>query len=96
MDAFSFALKSEYRAEFSSPLIRRYLLLRVKYIHICEVITMGGAFPKLSYKNLMTIKHALQKYLMRDDITENDKKSEESLLSKINDEIDLMRERHKF
>ncbi|WP_230591213.1 DNA strand exchange inhibitor protein [Lysinibacillus sphaericus] len=44
----------------------------------------------------MTIKHALQKYLMRDDITENDKKSEESLLSKINDEIDLMRERHKF
>ncbi|QTB21589.1 DNA strand exchange inhibitor protein [Lysinibacillus sphaericus] len=57
---------------------------------------MGGAFPKLSYKNLMTIKHALQKYLMRDDITENDKKSEESLLSKINDEIDLMRERHKF
>lgn len=57
---------------------------------------MGGSFPKLSYKNLKTIKHALQQYLMRDGITEDDKKSEQALLLKINDEIDLMRERHRF
>ncbi|MEY9976568.1 DNA strand exchange inhibitor protein [Lysinibacillus sp. RC79] len=57
---------------------------------------MGGSFPKLSYKNLITIKHALQQYLMRDDITEDDEKSEQALLSKINDEIELMRERYRF
>ena len=57
---------------------------------------MGGSFPKLSYKNLQTIKHALQEYLKRDGITENDMKSEQALLSKINDEIELMRERHRF
>lgn len=57
---------------------------------------MGGSFPKLSYKNLMTIKHALQQYLLRDGINENDKKSEQALLLKINDEIDLMREWHRF
>ncbi|WP_243432687.1 DNA strand exchange inhibitor protein [Lysinibacillus sphaericus] len=54
---------------------------------------MGGSFPKLSYKNLMTIKHALQEYIKREGITENDMKSEQALLSKINDEIVLMRER---
>ncbi len=57
---------------------------------------MGGSFPKLSYKNLQTIKHALQEYLKRDGITENDMKSEQALLSKINDEIKLMREKHRF
>lgn len=57
---------------------------------------MGGSFPKLSYKNLQTIKHALQEYLKRDSITENDMKSEQALLSKINGEIELMRERHRF
>ncbi|WP_254660002.1 DNA strand exchange inhibitor protein [Lysinibacillus sp. AR18-8] len=57
---------------------------------------MGGSFPKLSYKNLQTIKHALQEYLKRDGITENDKTSEQALLLKINDEIKLMRERHRF
>lgn len=57
---------------------------------------MGGSFPKLSYKNLQTIKHSLQHYLKRDEITEDDKKSEQALLSKINDEIKLMRERHRF
>ena len=57
---------------------------------------MGGSYPKLSYKNLKTIKHALQDYLKRDGITENDMKSEQALLSKINDEIELMRERYRF
>jgi len=57
---------------------------------------LGGSFPKLSYKNLQTIKHALQEYLKRDGITENDMKSEQALLSKINDEIKLMREKHRF
>ncbi|OCX63612.1 DNA strand exchange inhibitor protein [Lysinibacillus sp. AR18-8] len=57
---------------------------------------LGGSFPKLSYKNLQTIKHALQEYLKRDGITENDKTSEQALLLKINDEIKLMRERHRF
>ena len=57
---------------------------------------MGGSFPKLSYKNLQTIKHALQRYLLRDNITEDDKKSEQALLYKINDQIKLMRERHRF
>lgn len=57
---------------------------------------MGGSFPKLSYKNLQSIKHALQEYLKRDGITENDMKSEQALLSKINDEIKLMREKHRF
>lgn len=36
---------------------------------------LGGSFPKLSYKNLHTIKHALQEYLKRDGISENDKKA---------------------
>lgn len=45
---------------------------------------------------MQTIKHALQDYLKRDGITENDKKSEQALLSKINDEIELMREKHRF
>ncbi|MGE6600134.1 DNA strand exchange inhibitor protein [Lysinibacillus fusiformis] len=57
---------------------------------------MGGSFPKLSYKNLKTIKHALQEYLKRDGISENDMKSEQALLSKINDEIQIMRERYRF
>ncbi|MEY9975757.1 DNA strand exchange inhibitor protein [Lysinibacillus sp. RC79] len=57
---------------------------------------MGGSFPKLSYKNLQTIKHALQQYLKREGITENDKKSEQALLAKIKDEIELMRERYRF
>lgn len=57
---------------------------------------MGGSFPKLSYKNLQTIKHALQQYLNREGITENDKKSEQALLQKVNDEIKSMRERHHF
>lgn len=57
---------------------------------------LGGSFPKLSYKNLQTIKHALQEYLKRDGITENDKTSEQALLLKISDEIKLMRERHRF
>lgn len=57
---------------------------------------MGGSFPKLSYKNLQTIKHALQEYLKRDGITENDLKSELALLSKINGEIELMRDRYRF
>lgn len=57
---------------------------------------MGGSFPKLSYKNLQTIKHALQEYLRRDSITENDIKSEQALLTKNNDEIELMRERYRF
>lgn len=57
---------------------------------------MGGSFPKLSYKNLQTIKHALQQYLIRDNITEDDRKSEQALLYKINDEIKKMRERYRF
>ncbi|WP_235617162.1 DNA strand exchange inhibitor protein [Lysinibacillus mangiferihumi] len=57
---------------------------------------MGGSFPKLSYKNLKTLKHALQEYLKREGISENDKKSEQALLLKINDEIKLMRERYRF
>lgn len=57
---------------------------------------MGGSFPKLSYKNLQTIKHALQDYLKRGNITENDRKSEQALLAKIKDEIKLMRERYRF
>ncbi|MEY9979712.1 DNA strand exchange inhibitor protein [Lysinibacillus sp. RC79] len=57
---------------------------------------MGGSFPKLSYKNLKTIEHALQQYLKRDSISEDDKKSEQALLSKINDEIKLIRERYRF
>lgn len=57
---------------------------------------LGGSFPKLSYKNLMTVKHALQQYLTRDGITEDDKKSEQALLLKIYDEIQLMRERYRF
>lgn len=44
----------------------------------------------------MTIKHAIQQYLMREGISEDDKKSEQALLSKINDEIELMRERYRF
>lgn len=57
---------------------------------------MGGSYPKLSYKNLKTIKHALQDYLNREGITENDLKSEQALLSKINNEIKIMREKHRF
>lgn len=57
---------------------------------------LGGSFPKLSYKNLHTIKHALQEYLKRDGISENDKKSEQALILKITEEIKLMRGRHHF
>lgn len=57
---------------------------------------MGSSFPKLSYKNLQTIKHSLQHYIKRNGITEDDKKSEQALLSKIEDEIKLMRERYRF
>jgi len=57
---------------------------------------LGGSFPKLSYKNLKTIKHALQKHLIREGISESDKKSEQALLLKINGEIELMRERYRF
>jgi len=45
---------------------------------------------------LQTIKHSLQHYLKRDGITEDDKQSEQALLLKINDEIELMRERYHF
>lgn len=61
-----------------------------------EEQNLGGSFPKLSYKNLVTIKHALQQYLKREDISEGDMKSEQALLLKINEEIVLMRERYRF
>ncbi|WP_324255173.1 DNA adenine methylase [Lysinibacillus sphaericus] len=40
-----------------------------------EEYKLGGSFPKLSYKNLKTLKHALQEYLKREGISENDKKA---------------------
>ncbi|MCY7858671.1 DNA strand exchange inhibitor protein [Bacillus sonorensis] len=54
---------------------------------------MSGITTKFSYKQLHTLKHALLEYMMRDGITENDVKSEQALLLKINYQIEKMKQR---
>ncbi|MFC8151634.1 DNA strand exchange inhibitor protein [Bacillus paralicheniformis] len=55
---------------------------------------MSGINTKFSYKQLHTLKHALLKYMLRDGITDNDFKSEQALLLKINYQIEEMKERY--
>ncbi|MEC1428851.1 DNA strand exchange inhibitor protein [Bacillus sonorensis] len=55
---------------------------------------MSGINTKFSYKQLHTLKHALLEYMIRDGITENDVKSEQALLLKINYQIEEMKERY--
>ena len=57
------------------------------------MIKLGGMYTKFTYKQLQTMKHALLKYLMRKDISEEDFQSEQSLLLKINYQIELMKEK---
>lgn len=49
---------------------------------------------KLKYKSLQTIKHALQHYIQREGITEDDFKSEASLIEKVVDEINTTKDRY--
>ncbi|MEC0684957.1 DNA strand exchange inhibitor protein [Bacillus haynesii] len=55
---------------------------------------MSGINTKFSYKQLHTLKHALLNYMLRDGITDNDLKSEQALLLKINCQIEKMKERY--
>ena len=55
---------------------------------------MSGLSTKFSYKQLHTLKHALLKHMQREGITDNDIKSEQALLLKINYQIDKMKERY--
>ncbi|MCD2526107.1 DNA strand exchange inhibitor protein [Bacillus licheniformis] len=55
---------------------------------------MSGVSTKFSYKQLHTLKHALLKHMQREGITDNDIKSEQALLLKINYQIDKMKERY--
>ncbi|HDR5274825.1 TPA: DNA strand exchange inhibitor protein [Bacillus thuringiensis] len=55
---------------------------------------MSGILAKFSYKQLHTMKHAVLEYMQRDDISEDDSKSEQALLLKINCLIEKMRERN--
>ncbi|KAA6447570.1 DNA strand exchange inhibitor protein [Bacillus swezeyi] len=54
---------------------------------------MSGVRAKFSFKQLHTLKHALLKHMQREDITDNDFKSEQALLLKINYQIEKMKER---
>ncbi|WP_195536872.1 DNA strand exchange inhibitor protein [Bacillus paralicheniformis] len=54
---------------------------------------MSGISTKFSYKQLHTLKHALLKHMQRDGITDNDLKSEQALLLKINYQIEKMKQR---
>ncbi|MEC2390245.1 hypothetical protein P9X05_02355 [Bacillus toyonensis] len=55
---------------------------------------MSGIVAKFSYKQLHAMKHAVMEYMQRDDITEDDCKSEQVLLVKINYLIEQMKERN--
>ncbi|KND06158.1 MULTISPECIES: hypothetical protein [Bacillus subtilis group] len=55
---------------------------------------MSGVRTKLSYKQLHTLKHALLKHMKRKGITDDDFKSEQDLLLKINYQIEEMKERY--
>ncbi|EPZ0458931.1 DNA strand exchange inhibitor protein [Bacillus paranthracis] len=55
---------------------------------------MSGILGKFSYKQLHTMKHAILKYMLRDGITEDDFKSEQALLLKINYLIEEMKARN--
>ncbi|HFK1431574.1 DNA strand exchange inhibitor protein [Bacillus cereus] len=55
---------------------------------------MSGILAKFSYKQLHAMKHALLKYMLRDGITEEDFKSEQALLLKINYLIEEMKMRN--
>lgn len=54
---------------------------------------MSGISTKFTYKQLHTIKHALLCYLKRKGISDDDMKSEISLLTKINDQIEVIKEK---
>ncbi|EEM55882.1 recombination and DNA strand exchange inhibitor protein [Bacillus thuringiensis serovar monterrey BGSC 4AJ1] len=56
--------------------------------------SMSGILAKFSYKQLHAMKHAVLKYMQRDGITEDDSKSEQALLLKINYLIEQMKERN--
>ncbi|QTR81162.1 DNA strand exchange inhibitor protein (plasmid) [Bacillus cytotoxicus] len=55
---------------------------------------MGGILGKFSYKQLHTMKHAILQHMLRDGITEDDFKSEQALLLKINYLIGEMKARN--
>ncbi|AMR10739.1 DNA strand exchange inhibitor protein [Bacillus licheniformis] len=55
---------------------------------------MSGINTKFSYKQLYTLKHALLEYVKRKGITDDDFKSEQDLLLKINYQIEEMNERY--
>ncbi|AYC51967.1 MULTISPECIES: hypothetical protein [Bacillus subtilis group] len=55
---------------------------------------MSGINTKFSYKQLYTLKHALLEYVQRKGITDDDFKSEQDLLLKINCQIEEMKERY--
>ncbi|MGG1152384.1 DNA strand exchange inhibitor protein [Bacillus wiedmannii] len=57
---------------------------------------MGGILGKFSYKQLHTMKHAILQYMLRDGITEDDSKSEQALLLKINYLIEEMKTSNKI
>jgi len=55
---------------------------------------VSGVSTKFSYKQLHTLKHALLKHMQREGIADNDIKSEQALLLKINYQIEKMKERY--
>ncbi|GAB6425936.1 TPA: DNA strand exchange inhibitor protein [Bacillus cereus] len=55
---------------------------------------MSGILAKFSYKQLHALKHAVLKHMQRDGITEDDSKSEQALLLKINYLIEEMKARN--
>lgn len=52
---------------------------------------VSGILGKFSYKQLHTMKHAMLKYMLQDGITENDFKSEQALLLKMDYLIEMMK-----
>lgn len=56
-------------------------------------ITVGNQWTIFSYKQLQTMKRALLDYMMRKDVTDSDKHSENALLLKINYQIELLTEK---
>lgn len=57
---------------------------------------MSGIVAKFSYKQLHAMKHAVLERMQRDDITEDDFKSEQALVLKINYLIEEMKKRNKI
>lgn len=57
---------------------------------------MSGILAKFSYKQLHAMKHALETHIQRENISDDDLKSEKVLLFKVNHLIGRMKEQHRI